>query len=750
MSNPIINLSAGTASSESGLTIGTFNITLSASTPTPITVNFNTTGSANKSDDYTFDLAASSNIIAINDTSFTIAAGVTNATLAIKPVDDAVTETGGERVRVNLLAGTGYNLAPNNSAFADFTVINNSITGLDYSKSIAVADFNRDGKFDVVTDNLSNLSIILGQGNGSFGAATNIPVEGSNKNIAVADFNADGNPDIVTNRVSVLLGNGDGSFGKATHYPAFNSNAIAVGDFNGDGKPDIAAPNNNSNNSSWVLLGQGNGSFIEAPAQKFIPSLENEAAIASGDFNEDGKLDLLAVERNRVRLLLGNGDGTFVKGSEFFTNSISTNLATGDFNGDKHLDLATGVSVFLGNGKGTFSQETKFTAGSSPDNITVGDFNGDEKLDLATVSRSEYRPPFGVHKFTTNVSFFLGNGDGSFKLSTDVLAAAVANSPSNYAATIASGDFNGDNKSDVVTTIAYSNNLSVLLNSNPTNASLAIADNDPFNIVSISPGNNPNETGPTNGSFNITLTSPAPAGGLTVNYSLTTGNNAATPGTDYQLVAGNNLTAVTATSFTIAAGATTATLNVAPVTDNAIEPNETVGITLERGTGYGLAFGNTAEVQFAPPTNSFNVDSKPFIGDFNRDGFLDLLTPGYGVGWVFFGTGNGSFDKASQSIDLGAEAFTGTGASPEYSLVTGDFNGDGNPDLASALSKANGGIAVVLGNGDGTFTKATHFAGNSNPNSFLSLAKGDFNADGNLDLVGINDGNVSFLIGTGT
>lgn len=747
MSNPIINLSAGTTSSESGLTIGTFNITLSASTATPLTVNFNTTGSANKFGDYTFDLAASSNIIAITDTSFTIAAGVTNATLAIKPVDDAVTETGGERVRVNLLAGTGYSLAPTNSAFADFTVINNSITGLDYSKSVAVADFNRDGKLDVVTDNFSTLSVILGQGNGSFGTVTNIPIPNVNKNVAVADFNADGNPDIVTNRVSVLLGNGDGSFGKASNYPAVNSNAIAVGDFNGDGKPDIAAPNNNSNNSSWVLLGQGNGSFIEAPAQKFIPSLNYEAAIASGDFNEDGLLDLLAVERNRVRLLLGNGDGTFVKGSEFFTNSISTNLATGDFNGDKHLDLATGVSVFLGNGQGTFSQETKFTVGSSPDNITVGDFNSDGKLDLATSNRSTYKSQNAI-KYGTNVSFFLGNGDGSFKLSTDFLA-AVANSPSNYAPTIASGDFNGDNKSDVVTTIAYSNILSVLLDSNPTSASLAIADNDPFNIVSISPGNNPNETGPTNGSFNITLTSPAPAGGLTVNYSLATGNNAATPGTDYQLVAGNNLTAVTATSFTIAAGATTATLNVAPVTDNAIETNETVGITLERGTGYGLAFGNTAEVKFAPTTNSFSVDSKPFLGDFNRDGFLDLLTPGYGVGWVFFGKGNGNFEKATQSIDFGSQALLGP-AAPEYFVTMGDVNGDGNLDFASAPSKVNNRIAVVLGNGDGTFAKATHLPVNSKSDFSLSRATGDFNADGNLDLIGSSEGIVSLLLGTGT
>ncbi|MCA2857785.1 FG-GAP-like repeat-containing protein, partial [Microcystis sp. M005S1] len=174
--------------------------------------------------------------------------------------------------------------------------------------------------------------------------------------------------------------------------------------------------------------------------------------------------------------------------------------------------------------------------------------------------------------------------------------------------------------------------------------SVEMASNTPK--ITIAPGTNPVEGG-TVGTFIITLDTAAPTGGLVVNFN-TTGSTATIPA-DYSFTAGTNITAVTANTFTVAAGATIATLNVVAVSDTVSDPNETVKVNLTSGGDYIL--GANSSTSFNPATN-FSVGSRPYsvtVGDFNGDGKSDLAVAnrdGDNVS-VLLGTGTGSFGTAS-------------------------------------------------------------------------------------------------------
>ena len=220
--------------------------------------------------------------------------------------------------------------------------------------------------------------------------------------VAVADFNGDGKPDLaVANQgnypypnssVSILLGQGGGTFLPAVSYAAGNNpQSVAVGDFNGDGKQDLAVANYYSANVS-VLLGKGDGTFL--PAVSYLAGY-GPRSVAAGDFNGDGKQDLaVAVAGDSyngggqgVSVLLGKGDGTFQTAQTFPTGTYPISVAVGDFNGDGILDLAVAnedsdnVSVLLGKGDGTFLPAQTFPAGVNPSSVAVGDFNGDGILE---------------------------------------------------------------------------------------------------------------------------------------------------------------------------------------------------------------------------------------------------------------------------------------------------------------------------------------------------------------------------------
>src|SRR6266849_1744029 len=191
-------------------------------------------------------------------------------------------------------------------------------------------------------------------------------------------------------------------FNPQVEYVAGSKNGpsgIVVSDFNGDGKPDLAVVNF-GDWTAWVLLGNGDGTFQPAKNIYFASGGGFPWYIAEGDFNGDGKPDLVITNYgdNSVSVLLGNGDGTFQAPRTFLVGIHPGLVAVGDFNGDGKLDLAVAdygcsldcsvspsntVMVFLGNGDGTFRPASQLTVGNGPAGVAVGDFNGDGKLDLA-------------------------------------------------------------------------------------------------------------------------------------------------------------------------------------------------------------------------------------------------------------------------------------------------------------------------------------------------------------------------------
>jgi len=329
---------------------------------------------------------------------------------------------------------------------------------------------------------------------------TNFQTGLSPTNIAVADFNNDTKPDLavtnqVTNDVSVLLGNGDGSFASQLLTAVGSSPySIVAGKFNADNNFDLAVTNSASNNVS-ILLGNGNGTF-SAATNFFVGS--NPLSIASGDFNNDAKADLAIANfggffSGTVSVLLGTGTGTFTNGTTVRTRTQPSFVAVARFNADTNDDLivanfgSDSVSTFFGNGTGVFQLQQNITTSGGPVSVEVADFGTDGILDIAVANYNSDTLTFcngtasggfvgcstsqagGNNPISITSADFVGSGtkstatalSGSDLVKVLTSNVSVGQSPN----AVDSADFNGDGKADIVSVNFGSNDVSVLLNS---------------------------------------------------------------------------------------------------------------------------------------------------------------------------------------------------------------------------------------------------------------------------------------------
>ena len=527
------------------------------------------------------------------------------------------------------------------------------------------------------------------------------------------DFNHDGFPDVAVvsvGGIQVLLGKGDGSFQVPVTYPAGSTpRAIVVADFNKDGNLDLATADNSGNNVS-VLLGAGDGTF--QPARNYFVGTQ-PVDLAVGDFNGDGKPDLAVTNNNpqgpgTFSILFGVGDGTFHNVVNHDVGKTPINIAAGDFNGDGKPDLAIALAggkllLLMARGGGTFDPPVTVSAGPNPGGVAARDIDGDGLTDLVVTNNSSSN--LGVY----SVSVLKGKGDGTFQSPTPY---AVAGNPQ----WIAFGDFDRNGTSDMA--VACRSALTVLLNTgHGTYQRIAnfAAGTAPSSVVAVDLNGD--------GKVDLAVTN---QGSKNVSILLGNGDGTFRPQVTYPV--GNAPLWVAAGDFN---GDGKPDLAVSNLTDS------TISILLGNGDGTFQPQVVTAVPQGA---------GRLAVAKFAAGAHLGLATVSpYGAEdiSVLVGNGDGTFQIGTFELDANAELVTGS------ALATGDFNGDGKPDLAIQVAECedeycNGATLIYLGNGDGTFTESqSTYAG------YVVPVVADFNADGNVDLAGGSLWQVWVALGNG-
>jgi hypothetical protein len=320
------------------------------------------------------------------------------------------------------LAGTGVNSAGvmlNNGAGTFGTRIN--YPAADQPQDLAAGDFNGDGHVDLVLTINSpqiSLSLLSGNGDGTFNAPVNFPNTSGfdSPSVAATDLNSDSRLDVVIahsiacwtapcrpgRTISVMLGNGDGTFQPSREIDVgIGMHRMRVGDFNRDGIKDLAIGAENT--QLYTLLGVGDGTFVQQPTIMLVPggdlfSAGNDVAVA--DFNRDTIQDLaVALGNGRgTAILIGNGDGTFGEPVRVLDNAVDVPqaLAAADYNLDGFQDIARGLAngnsglmdILHGNGDGTFQPSVRYLVPPPQSStgggvIAPGDFDADGKPDIA-------------------------------------------------------------------------------------------------------------------------------------------------------------------------------------------------------------------------------------------------------------------------------------------------------------------------------------------------------------------------------
>jgi hypothetical protein len=347
---------------------------------------------------------------------------------------------------------------------------------------VAVGDFDGDSKPDlaVAGGDARALSLLRNKGDGTFAAAISQPLDFSPDSLAVADFNGDGKLDLVTGgtttdpttpnlvgTVRVLFGNGDGTFATQVTLPAGTLPlSVATGDFNGDGRPDIVAANWPDGTVS-MYLNRSNGTFASSVHYSVGPTAR---WVTVADLNGDGKPDLVLSGpdiylNSAVSVLLNHGDGTFASPITYTTLQGAEQTAVADMNGDGKPDLVVPiadpyigkVAILLGKGDGTFASPFYVGSGKGTLAVAVAEFNEDGLPDLAVVNNLPYQGE--------NLAVLLNNGSGGFSAPDTFQGGYLS-------VQVVAADLNGDGKPDLVAPYASAGggppgSVYVLLNTTP-------------------------------------------------------------------------------------------------------------------------------------------------------------------------------------------------------------------------------------------------------------------------------------------